>query len=187
MHRIFMTLRRRNHIYYNMIDNQKILLLNSDYRALNFVTWNRALKLLIKGKVDVVSEWEGKAIRSVSVAIQLPATLRLRNHVRFFRKNIIFSKSMVKKRDHYTCQYCGSTPAKAQTTIDHVIPVSKGGQSSYENCVTACYKCNNKKNDRSLSQIGMRLITRPSKPCYDIYYGLAPSSERHPDWHMFLK
>ncbi len=187
MHRNFMTLKRCNHIYYSMIENQKILLLNSDYRPLNFVTWNRALKLLLKEKVDVVSEWEGKAIRSVSGAIQLPATLRLRSQVRFFRKKIIFSKAMVKKRDNYTCQYCGVRPSRTHTTIDHVIPVSKGGQSSYENCVTACYKCNNKKNDRLLSQIGMRLKTRPTKPCYDIYYGLTPSSERHPDWHMFLK
>ena len=186
MRQNFMTLKRRNHIYYGMIDNQKILLLNSDYRPLNFVTWNRALKLLIKGKVDVVSEWEGKAIRSVSGAIQLPATLRLRNHVRFFRKHIVFSKAMVKKRDNYICQYCGTKPSRLQTTIDHVIPVSKGGQSSYENCVMACYPCNNKKNDRLLSQIGMRLLTRPAKPSYDVYYGLTPSSERHPDWKMFL-
>tara|TARA_R100001594_G_scaffold146245_2_gene197427 strand:+ start:679 stop:1206 length:528 start_codon:yes stop_codon:yes gene_type:complete len=169
-----------------MIDDRKILLLNSDYRALRFVNWGRALKLMYRGKVDIVSEWGDTVIRSVDGTISLPSTLRLKNRVHYFRKKIHFSKAMVKRRDNYTCQYCGKTPTKKNTTIDHVIPVSKGGETSYENCVTACYKCNNKKNNKLLSQIDMKLINKPTKPLYDLYYGLYPSKIMHPDWKIFI-
>jgi len=169
-----------------MIDDRKILLLNSDYRPLRFVNWNRALKLMYRDKVDIVSEWDGIAIKSIDGTISLPSTLRLKNRVRYFMKRIHFSKSMVKRRDNYTCQYCGKSPTKKNTTIDHVIPVSKGGETSYENCVTACYKCNNRKNNKLLSQIDMKLLKKPTKPLYDLYYGLWPSKIHHPDWEMFI-
>jgi 5-methylcytosine-specific restriction endonuclease McrA len=83
-------------------------------------------------------------------------------------------------------QYCGQTK-RSVLTIDHVIPISKGGDTSYDNCITACYSCNNKKNNKLLSETNMRLINEPQNPIYDIYYGLYPSRKQHPDWKMFLK
>ena len=169
-----------------MVDDRKILLLNSDYRALKFVTWDRALKLMNREKVEVVSLWEGVSVHSASTSINLPSTLRLRSHVRFFRYIPKFSKTLVKKRDNFECQYCGRTPGRNALTLDHVIPISRGGETSFENCVAACYKCNNQKNNKMLSEIKMKLINTPKKPVYDIYYGLLPSKIRHPDWKMFL-
>ncbi len=169
-----------------MIDNRKVLLLNSDYRALRFVTWERALRLMSREKVDIVSHWEDTIIRSIDGKIILPSTLRLKNHVRYYRKGPLkFSKLLIKKRDRFTCQYCGET-RRSSLTIDHVIPKSRGGPTDYENCITACYSCNNKKNNRLLSETNMRLLNKPQNPIYDIYYGLYPSREQHPDWKMFL-
>ena len=73
-----------------MIDDRKILLLNSDYRVLSFVNWTRALKLMYRGKVDIVSEWDDTVIRSADESISLPSTLRLRKRVKFFRQKIYF-------------------------------------------------------------------------------------------------
>ena len=169
-----------------MIDDRKILLLNSDYRVLSFVNWTRALKLMYRGKVAIVSEWDDTVIRSADESISLPSTLRLRKRVKFFRQKIYFSKATVKRRDNYTCQYCGKAINKKNLTIDHIIPVSKGGETSYENCVAACYKCNNKKNNKLLSQLDMKLLNKPRRPKHDVFYGLWPSKIRHPDWKMFL-
>ena len=85
-----------------MIDDRKILLLNSDYQALRFVNWQRALKLLFRNKVEVVSEWDGVEIRSTSGAVSLPSILRLKKYVKRHKFRIKFSKGLIKKRDMYT-------------------------------------------------------------------------------------
>ena len=172
-----------------MMDNRKILLLNSDYRALRFVNWQRALKLMHRGKVDIISEWNDTHIRSVSGNITLPSTIRLKRYVKYYhRARIKFSKNIVKKRDSYICQYCGKNGAvdKKQMTIDHVMPVSKGGKSTFENCVTACFSCNNKKNNKLLSETSMKLLNKPKKPSIVICYGIEAPLEHHPQWESFL-
>ena len=165
----------------------KILLLNSDYRVLRFVDWNKALKLLLRNKIDIIDRWENISIRTTDGSIILPATIRLKKQVVYHRAKIRFSKNLVKRRDDYTCQYCGKKEDRKKLTIDHVIPVSKGGESSFDNCVTACYKCNNKKNNSLLSQINMKLRKKPARPLYSVYYGLTPNSSHHNNWSMFLK
>ena len=165
----------------------KILLLNSDYRVLRFVDWNKALKLLLRNKIDIIDRWENISIRTTDGSIILPATIRLKKQVKYHRAKIRFSKNLVKRRDDYTCQYCGKKEDRKKLTIDHVIPVSKGGESSFDNCVTACYKCNNKKNNHLLSETAMTLLMPPRTPRYDIYYGLFPSSIHHPAWRILLK
>jgi len=165
----------------------KILLLNSDYRVLRFVDWSRALKLLLKNKIEIIDRWEEIKIRTVDGSIILPATIRLKNQVRFHRAKIKFSKNLIKRRDNYTCQYCGKIQDRKKLTIDHVVPVSKGGESSFANCVAACYKCNNKKNNSLLSQTTMKLRRKPACPLYSIYFGLSVTSKHHTNWTIFLK
>ena len=170
-----------------MAVERKILLLNSDYRPLRFVTWQRGLKLMHREKVDIISQWEGVNVRSCTRAITLPSTLRLKAHVKYYRGKVKFSKKIIKIRDNFRCQYCGKRGERSKLTIDHIIPVSRGGQSTFENCVCACYSCNNKKNNHLLSETSMTLLMPPRTPSYDIYYGLFPSSIHHPDWRIFLK
>lgn len=172
-----------------VMDDRKILLLNSDYRALRFVNWQRALKLMHRGKVDIISEWNDAHIRSVSGTITLPSTIRLKRYVKYYhRARVKFSKNIVKKRDSYTCQYCGTSgkERKKQLTIDHVIPVSKGGKSTFENCVTACFTCNNKKNNKLLSETNMKLRKLPKKPNIVMCYGIEAPLKHHPQWKSFL-
>ena len=169
-----------------MIDDRKILLLNSDYQALRFVNWQRALKLLFRNKVEVVSEWDGVEIRSTSGAVSLPSILRLKCYVKRHKFRIKFSKGLVKKRDRYTCQYCGKK-GKKELTIDHVVPISKGGKSTFENCVTACFRCNSRKNCYLLSEIDMNLLKKPTKPTFLTYTASDLPHRYHPTWKMFIK
>ncbi len=81
-----------------------------------------------------------------------------------------FSRRNVAKRDHYTCQYCGAQPGAEGITIDHVVPRSQGGTSSWTNCVAACETCNAKKSDRTPDRAGMKLRRRPFRPEWKPFY-----------------
>jgi 5-methylcytosine-specific restriction endonuclease McrA len=89
------------------------------------------------------------------------------------------------KRDNYTCLYCSKLLSTKQITLDHIIPRSKGGVSSFENCATACTDCNTKKGAKMLEEIGMRLAKKPETP--EGYLVVSAYVERwHPNWDIFV-
>lgn len=140
----------------------KCILLNGDYTYLNTINWKKALKLIIKHKAEVL-KYSSKVIKTAEkVIIKIPAVLKLLKIIRIiYKTHVPFSKKNVMIRDNYTCQYCGS---KKELTIDHVIPISRGGRSNFENCVTACRKCNTKKGGRLPSEANMYLKKKPITP-----------------------
>jgi 5-methylcytosine-specific restriction endonuclease McrA len=141
-----------------------VYLLNSDYTYLNSITWQKSICLLTKGKVQVL-KYSDKIIKNYdgSVVMKVPAVLRLIKFIRtLFRTNVPWSKRNVIVRDNHTCAYCGVKTNKL--TIDHVIPRSKGGKSTFENCVAACRDCNNKKGNKSCREVNMFLKVKPSQP-----------------------
>lgn len=143
---------------------ERVVLLNSDYSFLSTINWKRAMCLLAKGKVEVLKTTE-HIIRNAEKTweILVPKVIRLVKLVRkVYRNKVPWSKKNVLIRDRYTCQYCGIKSEKM--TIDHVIPSSKGGKSSFENCVASCKQCNNFKNDRTPSQAQMTLKRQPFQP-----------------------
>ena len=95
-----------------------------------------------------------------------------------------FSRRNVAKRDHYVCQYCGAQPGAESITIDHVLPRSQGGTSTWTNCVAACSRCNARKGDRTPEQAGMRLRRRPARPEWKPFY--AAHGARVESWARFL-
>jgi 5-methylcytosine-specific restriction endonuclease McrA len=140
------------------------VLLNADYSFLNVINWQRAIKLIVRNKVEVVEEYADKVISNAEKTVQflMPKVLRLVNLVRSVYKNKVkFSKRNVLVRDGYACIYCGS---QSNLTLDHVIPRSKGGKSNFENCVTCCRDCNFKKGNRTPKEAHMRLLKRPYRP-----------------------
>jgi len=143
---------------------ERVILLNSDFSFLNVISWKRAIRLMVKGKAEVVKASE-KTIKNAerTVEIVIPRVLRLMDLVKSVYKNRVpFSKRNVFVRDDFTCAYCGCKDEKL--TIDHVIPKSRGGGSSFKNCVASCKPCNNKKNDRTPKEAGMALRIRPHTP-----------------------
>ncbi|MBI4482860.1 MAG: HNH endonuclease [Acidobacteria bacterium] len=141
------------------------LVLNASYEPLNVVHWKKALTLLFQGKVEVVAEHD-REIRSVTFTVKLPSILRLLRFVKMEKRlgKVKFSRANIFLRDDDTCQYCGQKFCKEDLTFDHVIPAVQGGTKSWENIVTCCIGCNNKKGGRSPQEAGMHLIRRPKAP-----------------------
>lgn len=166
---------------------KKTLLLNASYEVLSFIVERKALKLLIKNKVEVISTWD-ESITFTNGKMKLPAILRLKNHVRRNYYNSNFSRRALIKRDKSTCQYCSKVLTASQVTIDHVLPRSQNGITSFTNCVVCCYNCNNVKADRTPEQAHMVLLKRPAAPSFASTFNHIDSNEAwHPEWNDFLK
>ncbi|GAB4231266.1 MAG: HNH endonuclease [Acidobacteriota bacterium] len=144
---------------------QQTLLLNATYEPLQVVSWKRAVRLYFQEKVEVLEVYD-RVIRSVRLTIAVPAVVRLlyyvplhqrRNGLRFSRRNVFL-------RDRFRCQYCGRQLPASQLTCDHVIPVARGGATTWENVVTSCIPCNRYKGNRTPEEAGMSLRRTPVAP-----------------------
>lgn len=178
--------RRKTPIIVNM---SHALVLNASFEPLHFVSWQKAIQLLFQGKVEVIEESD-REVRTVRLTIKVPAVLRLLTYVPLNKKkNIIrFSRTNVFLRDQYTCQYCGNRFNKTHLTLDHVIPVVQGGRKGWENIVTACKPCNQKKGGRTPNQARMELLRKPKQPVWlpsgHFEFGMARTPER---WKIYFK
>ena len=132
----------------------QVIILNSDYTYLNMVSWQKAFKIMVKGKATVV-KYSDKVIKvAENLTMKIPAVMKLMKIVRVIYKNRVpFSKRNIMVRDGFKCAYCGVEGVRF--TIDHVIPKSKGGKSTFENCVTSCKPCNLRKGSKSCSEARM--------------------------------
>jgi len=142
---------------------ERTVILNSDYSFLGLVSWKRAIKLVVKEKVEVLKASEREICSGDGTCkMTVPLVLRLIHLVRYVYKNKVpFTRKNVYVRDKHTCQYCGS---KDKLSIDHVIPVSRGGSNNFENCVASCIPCNVKKDNRTPREAGMSLRSKPHEP-----------------------
>src|SRR5581483_1482190 len=141
---------------------QQVLVLNASYEPLNVCTVRRAHVLLYKGKAEVVEHLD-QPLRSATGSFVWPHVIRLLHYVRVPRAiQRKISRRALFARDGWRCVYCGTSSGRL--TLDHVVPRSKGGESIWENVVTACAPCNLRKGDRTLEQVGMVLKTKPRAP-----------------------
>jgi 5-methylcytosine-specific restriction endonuclease McrA len=140
--------------------NSRVLVLNASFEPINVCTARRAVILILKG-VACVEESSSRWIHSTRYSMPLPSVIRLIEyiHIPFERKSL--SRKNILLRDNYTCQYCGHVLPPQELTLDHIIPRSRNGDSSWDNLVACCRSCNNRKGDRSPEAMGMRLLKRP--------------------------
>jgi 5-methylcytosine-specific restriction endonuclease McrA len=127
------------------------------------ITWERAVVLVVLGKVDVIEEYD-EEIRSRDLALRTPAVVRLRKARTTIKQVVRFSRINVYTRDGFRCQYCGAKRQMRDLNYDHVIPRVKGGPTTWENIVTSCYACNDRKGSRTPEDAGMTLRKKPFKP-----------------------
>ena len=138
----------------------QVLVLNSDFTPLNVTSLQKSVKLVLKGKAEVLKENIEKILTTSGEFVR-PLIIRLLNYVKFRTKPIKISRHRIYARDNHQGVYCGS---KKSLTIDHVIPRSKGGLNTWTNMVTSCFSCNVKKGDKSLEQSKMKLNSQPYEP-----------------------
>ena len=140
---------------------KKVLLLSSSYEPITFCDMRKAITLMFLDKAEVVDHRDGESIRSTSKQYKCPSIIRLRTNNRNAKTKIQLNRKNIMKRDNFRCMYCGRT---SELTIDHIIPKSKGGKTTWENLVTACNPCNNKKDNKYIHEVGFVLKTAPKMP-----------------------
>lgn len=147
---------------------QACLALNASFEPLRLMPMKRAIRLVLQGKAEVV-ETDGQVIRSANRELPRPLVIRLVKFIKVpqrFRRKV--SNTFLFARDLYTCQYCGRhrTQLKEREALnrDHIIPKSRGGDNTWDNCTTACTTCNSKKDDRTPQEAGLVLRSQPTEP-----------------------
>jgi 5-methylcytosine-specific restriction endonuclease McrA len=141
------------------------LLLNADgnpvgIMPLSTITWQDAIRYLVLDKADVLYYHENWVVHSANWSTQVPSVMMLREYMKP-KQSVRFSRGNVYLRDNGQCQYCGIHVERKNSTLDHVLPVSKGGKSTWENCTTACGHCNSSKSDKVK---GWKPKIKPYKP-----------------------
>ncbi|MFW6025870.1 MAG: HNH endonuclease [Candidatus Woesearchaeota archaeon] len=166
------------------MDNLKksVLVLNSSWIAIRIKTVKQAIKILCRKRACVINpndyfvykweDWikvegvEGECIRASHYKIKIPEVIVLTLYDKLPSHDIKFSKKNVFKRDDYTCQYTGKKVNPKNADIDHIIPKSKGGKSTWSNCVVCSKDINRKKSNKLLKDTEYKLIKKPKKPNY---------------------
>lgn len=163
--------------------HEQALVLNRSWAAIATTSVREALSMLFTGtakairpdtyEVHAFDSWAALAVeqgepcvRTVALHIKVPEVIVLTGYNGMPNPRPAFSRRNLYRRDANTCQYCGRRPGTAELTIDHVIPRSRGGVSSWTNCVLACVSCNGRKGSRLISEARMRLLHPPAEPSW---------------------
>ena len=144
-----------------------VLLLNASYEPLAVVSWKRAVTLVVTGRAEMVEQDGSRVVRSAGgIEFPLPGVVRLMQMVSFAsmraKRSPNYSRAGLAARDNGECQVSGCD--ERGTTVDHVVPRSRGGDNSWSNCVLMCLSHNSRKGDRSLDELGWALKQRPVAP-----------------------
>jgi 5-methylcytosine-specific restriction endonuclease McrA len=161
--------------------DRRVLVLNKLWTVVNVCTLDRAISLVYAEKARIVDPFEQFAIytwddwsklrlkdgedilHSQRAAFRIPEVILLSDYDRMPNRRVKFSRREIYRRDNYKCQYCGHLVG-AEGSIDHIIPSSQGGPTTWTNCVLACTTCNRKKDNRTPKQAHMKLLSTPMKP-----------------------
>lgn len=163
----------------------EVLVLNATYEPLSVVSVKRAVILLLKEKAELIEAAQAM-LRSESLSVPVPLVIRLVYFVKIPpRITLPVTRRGVLSRDHYTCQYCGAMPPRKDLTVDHVVPRSRGGKSTWENVVAACTKCNGRKGSRTPAEANLRLLSQPQRPRYVAIAALT-SVEIRQAWQKYI-
>lgn len=189
-----------------------VLVLNKFYQATQIVSVRRAFALLAKRYAEVIEVAEGRYqaysfetwieasafkrrfedgtgadwIRTVSLAILVPRVIRLVSCERVPAARVKFNRRNIFARDENRCQYCGRRYPTTELSLDHVIPRSRDGASTWANVVVACTACNARKGGRTPEEAGMRLIRLPVAPKRSPLVSLKMQAARYASWKTFL-
>jgi len=191
--------------------DSNVLVLNRFYMAIRVVNVRRAMTLLYRGCAEVIvmdqeqfvsydfDSWcelsqltsmekqpDEDYIQAVNFELRVPRITRLTRFDKMPSQTVRFNRKNLFARDSYQCQYCGQHQPTNKLSLDHVIPRSHGGQTTWENIVCCCLKCNGRKGGRTPQQAKMKLLSRPVKPRFNPLMGETVSDPRYECWKTFL-
>jgi 5-methylcytosine-specific restriction endonuclease McrA len=189
-----------------------VLVLNRAFLAVHVVNVRRAFCLMFRDLAEVIDIEDGRFsnydfeswllisdlrsaedrefddwVRSVNFQIQVPRIIRLLNFDRVPKQTLRFNRRNLFARDNHRCQYCGQHAPPQQLSMDHVLPRSRGGRTTWENIVCCCVKCNTQKGGRTPREARMRLLTKPAKPRYNPLLAQKLDNPKYHSWRTFVK
>ncbi len=182
--------------------NSAVLVLNRHYQPVHVTNVKRAISLLYQGVARAIDEqyrlydfedWaalsaasEEDSIHGVSRALRIPRVVVLAVFEKLPKVRVRFSRLNIYARDEDTCQYCGRKRKRADLNLDHVVPRSQGGRTSWENVVCSCIECNLRKGGRTPAQAGLKLLREPFRPKWTPLFRGTPMKGAHRAWLPFL-
>ncbi len=180
--------------------NTTVLVLNRSYLPIHVTSVRRAFILIYQGTALAVNgeyrtfDFDGWSqlppdpdrIGTPRGPLRVPRVITLCGYDRVPRRHVRYSRLNIFTRDKFTCQYCGVSPHRSQLNLDHVIPRSLGGRTTWENVVCSCVDCNRRKGGRTPAQARLRLLRSPVRPRWTPMMHHAVSTARHEEWRPFL-
>lgn len=194
--------------------NASVLVLNRQYMAIHVIDVRRAFRLLMRELAEVVHIEDGQYanydfhswrevsefraefeeendphadwVQSVNFSIQAPRVLRLLNYDRVPRPRVRLNRRNLFARDGNLCQYCGKKFVTSELSIDHVVPSCRGGETTWENVVCACVRCNVRKGGRTPHEAGMKLIKKPVRPRRSPMLAVKLGNPKYASWRTFV-
>lgn len=191
--------------------SSSVLVLNRFYMAVHVVSVRRAFALLCRELAEVIHIEEGQYanynfeswreiselkaslkephddwIKAVNFEIQVPRVIRLLFYDRLPKQTIRFNRRNIFARDANRCQYCGRRFPTSELSLDHVVPRSRGGETSWENIVCSCVKCNVKKGGRTPQEANMQLVRAPVRPKRSPLLSVKLGNPKYESWKTFL-
>jgi 5-methylcytosine-specific restriction endonuclease McrA len=182
--------------------NERTLVLNRHWMPIGTTSVRTAMCLLYREAARAVrpedysvhdfDSWaslrvaeEEPCIRTVSLRIKIPEIVLLTQYDAFPRRKVTFSRRNIYRRDRHTCQYCGARPPVEELSVDHIVPRSRGGRSTWANCVLSCLRCNRRKANRTVEESGLHLIRQPAEPTWTPCISI-PIGYRRTSWEQFI-
>ena len=189
-----------------------VLILNRYYMAVRVVNVRRALTLLYRGCAEVITIEDSQYsnydfdnwcevsqifalekqpgedyLQAVNFEIQVPRIVRLTRYDKLPQSSVRFNRKNLFARDNHQCQYCGQTRPMNQLSLDHVVPRSLGGHTTWENIVCSWMKGNSRKVGRTPNQAGMALLRKPVKPRSNPAMTIPMDDPRYESWKTFIQ
>jgi 5-methylcytosine-specific restriction endonuclease McrA len=179
----------------SIMTRRKVLVLNKSWSPVAVINLERAMGLITstykndepKAKIldptqdfqlftwddwaDLIPRDGEEVISSVKRSFRIPEIVLLSKYNKLPQQRVHFSRRTIYRRDNNQCQYCGSCPGTPDLSIEHILPRSRGGKTTWENCVIACTDCNRRKADRTPEEAGMKLLKKPTKPKFSFFKG----------------
>ena len=182
--------------------NSSVLVLNRTFMPIHVTSVRRAFSLVYQDAARAVNEryetfdfasWTSlevtldmDIIGTANGPIRIPRVIVLASYDRIPKRHVRYSRINVFARDKYTCQYCGVKPPRAELNLDHVVPRSHGGRTTWENVVCSCVHCNRRKGGRTPEQARIRLRKKPGRPAWSPMANLHGAAMRYHEWRPFL-
>ena len=179
-----------------------VLVLNRSYIPINIITVRRAFVLLYQGMAKAVDgqfatfdfrSWSELSVAAhqesvglVNRVVRVPRVVLLTVYDRMPRRHVRFSRHNIFIRDRTECQFCGKRFSRADLNLDHVIPRSRGGKTTWENVVTSCIACNRRKGGRLPAEAGLKLIRTPVRPRWTPFMDFSMRDVLHAEWRPFF-